>query len=432
MMSALCRPLSLPDEHFIQLHGAQRGVALLWEQELGRWPKLRPGDPRIPGVLATQVGETDRFLTVNEFDGWRLVRLLRSLRACFVDIDPPVGERVDLGLVLDALTSSRIPHPSFVVHSGRGIHLYWPIEAAPASCLPIWQRVQDEIIKALRPVGADPAARDCTRVLRLIGSINSKNGVTVQGLVLSGTVWSLDELAAEVLPEPAARPARPHTATVRDLAAASARTGKRKVTGSIYARWRHVYADLCRIGAYYAKRGGVPVGHRDTWLFLTAVSLSWFASGDALAAEVERHARECAPTLPEAQVRKIAADATDRAERAAAGEVVMWDGRPTDVRYRFKRETLWAWIGPLVPEAMIPAMRAIIPEQTRADRESERQAARDRAKEGRYKNSRRNGVMASNEERRDRARGLRTQGMSIRAIAAELGVSKSTIADWLR
>ena len=110
----------------------------------------------------------------------------------------------------------------------------------------------------------------------------------------------------------------------------------------------------------------------------------------------------------------------------------MWNGRPTDVRYRFKRETLWAWIGPLVPETMIPAMRAIIPEQTRADRESERQAARDRAKEGRYKNSRRNGVMASNEERRDRARGLRTQGMSIRAIAAELGVSKSTIADWLR
>lgn len=27
--------------------------------------------------------------------------------------------------------------------------MYWPVKAAPASCLPIWQRVQDEIIKAL-------------------------------------------------------------------------------------------------------------------------------------------------------------------------------------------------------------------------------------------------------------------------------------------
>ncbi|WP_407084172.1 helix-turn-helix domain-containing protein [Thauera humireducens] len=42
------------------------------------------------------------------------------------------------------------------------------------------------------------------------------------------------------------------------------------------------------------------------------------------------------------------------------------------------------------------------------------------------------GVRASNAAQADRARGLRAQGMSIRAIAAELGVSKSTVADWIR
>lgn len=416
--------LSLPGQHFDRIHEAQRGVTLLWEQELGRWPKIRPGDPSASGLLASQIGEVDRFITVNEFDGWRLVRLLRSLRACFVDIDPPEGEHVDLQTVLDAVSAARIPSPSFVVHSGRGLHCYWPIEATPASCLPVWQRVQDEIIKALRVVGADPSARDCTRVLRLVGSINGKNGATVRGRVLSDAVWRLDQLAAEVLPESSPRAVASRKSVVRDLSAASARTGKRKATGSIYARWRHVYADLCRIGDHYKRLGGIPVGHRDTWLFLVAVSLSWFASGDALTAEVEHHARGCAPSLPEAQVRKIAAGATDRAERAAAGEVVMWNGRPADVRYKFKCETLWAWIGPLVPDEMIPSMRAIIPEQTRADRKKERDAARHRdSNTGR-------GVRASNAAQADRARGLLAQGVSISAVARELGVSRPTIKRW--
>lgn len=304
--------LSLPAEHFDQIHGAQRGTVLLWEQELGRWPKLRPGDPSIGGRLASQVGEVDRFLTVNEFDGWRLVRLLRSLRACYVDIDARDGAQVDLDDVLDALAVAQKPAPSFVVRSGRGLHCYWPIEAAPASSLPVWQRVQDTLVDTLRPVGADPAARDCTRVLRLVGSVNSKNGRTVTGQVLSGAAWSLEELAAEVLPEPSPRPATRRTAVVRDLFAASARTGKRKATGSIYARWRLVYADLCRIGAYYAKRDGIPLGHRDTWLFLTAVALSWFASGEALAAEVEHHARVRSEPAGEAS-------AQDRCRRYRAG-----------------------------------------------------------------------------------------------------------------
>ena len=47
----------------------------------------------------------------------------------------------------------------------------------------------------LQAFGSDPSARDCTRVLRIVGSINSKNDVQVTGWVLQPCRWTLHELA---------------------------------------------------------------------------------------------------------------------------------------------------------------------------------------------------------------------------------------------
>lgn len=413
--------LSQPISHHEMLHRVAHGAVLYWEaaKDGNRWTKIDPGDPvekLIPGFS----GGADTYLTVNQFYGWRNVRLLKSLRCCYVDVDGTA----DLDLVLEALAAARMPAPSFVVFSGRGLHCYWTLQPTPSQALPVWQRIQDSLIKALSSLGADRKARDCTRVLRLVGTVNAKNGAEVRGLILTENVWTLHELADEVLGERIAKP----SAKVFDFAAAGARKGKaagRVRTGSIYDWWHLVYRDLVAIADHHWF-GGVPPGHRDQILFLMSVSLSWFAHPSVLRDEIGKTARTFTPSMTDVEIDAQMSSVISRAQDAAAGKTILWRDAQVDPRYRFKAETLREWLGDLIAPELHGQLRALAPEEVIKQRKKERDA-------GRW--SDRNtgkGYRAGNEERRATARLLQAQGRSVREIAAEVGASVSTVHGWLK
>lgn len=417
-------------EHFEQMHREAHGVVLLWEarKESKRWVKLKPEDPAVPSVLRGVEGSSDVFMSVNEFNGWRLVRLLRSLRALYVDVDG--GARLEE--VCEALREKGIPEPSFVVWSGRGLHLYWLLRPIGAHGLPLWQRVQRAVLDALLPLGADPKARDCTRVLRLVGTINSKNGETVRGLVLSGRYWLLYELAHEVLgPCVEEAPASKEEVgrveqrgKVRDLQAQAALKGRRvsrSLSGSIYERWYLVYQDLLRIARHH---GQIPLGHRDEWLFLSGVALSWFTQAEALCAELENAASTFTSGLRASEVAKVSSVLGRRAEAAGRGEKVEWCGRQVDPRYHFRRASLYKLMSPLIEDSLLGQMRAVIPDRLAA----ERKKARDQDRFQDHNTGQ--GVRMSNEDKRASARVMRAKGLSLRVIAAELDVSVGTVQRW--
>ena len=370
-------PLAHPTEHFDQLHTGAHGTVILWEKGGKRWHKLDPTDPCIPSVLSAQVGQPDRYLTVNEFHGWRLVRLLKSLRANFVDLDG----MTDIPTALDTLRDAQMPPPSAVVKSGRGLHLYWLLQPLPAKALPVWQRVQDALVAACLPIGGDPAAKDCARVLRLVGSVNSKNGEVVRGLVFDPTPWTFHHLADEVL---GYRPEKRKGDIITDFAAAKGRRGQRLHTGSVYDRWHLVYQDLLKIAEYYGM-SGVPTGHRNTWLYLSAVALSWFANPQSLSDELEQTAKKWTPGLNAGEIRSALKQTLERAAEAAAGNKRIWQNREVDPRYHFKRETLWQLMRQIIPADLAPQLRAIVSADTKAVHEVEREAKRDRVAEGRHK-----------------------------------------------
>ena len=322
-------PIETPLEHFELLHTPdQHGIAVLWERQgLGkRWHKLAPHDPHMPALLRAQIGTRDGFLTVNEFYGWRQVASLKSLRSLYVDID----RLLSLEDIADALHQAKLPWPSLIVWSGRGVHLYWLHDPMPARALPVWQRCQDTIVKALLFAGADPAAKDCARFLRMCGTLNAKNGAVVLGQVFDPTPWSFHDLCDEILgprPEPKAR--------VLDLATAKASRGERLRTGSIYDWWHLVYRDLLAIAEKHWF-GGIPQGHRDQFLFLSSVALSWFAHTDTLEDELTRRAQTWTPGLKVGEVRDAISPAIQRARRAVAGEKVLFNGQERDPRYWYK------------------------------------------------------------------------------------------------
>lgn len=349
------------------------------KQGARRWTKIHPGDP-VGKLIAGFSGGADTYLTVNEFYGWRHVRQLKSLRACYVDVDGTDN----LDEALDALRTARLPAPSFVVFSRRGMHLYWLLQPTPSTALPVWQRVQDTLIKSLASIKADPAARDCVRVLRLVGTTNAKNGQEVRGLVLADAVWTLHELADEVL---GAR--EPKRGKVHDLAAAGARKGQqsRKWTGSIYDWWHLVYKDMCAITDHHWF-GGVPKGHRDQVLFVMSVALSWFTHPDSLHDEILATAKTFTPTLEEREVVALMAPVLKRAEMAVAGERLAYNGKLYDPRYNYSAKGLRDYLGDVIPAELHNQLRALCPAEVIVARKKDRNASRDRVAEGRYKQDR--------------------------------------------
>ncbi|WP_312283670.1 helix-turn-helix domain-containing protein [Candidatus Igneacidithiobacillus taiwanensis] len=411
--------LDLPLSHYELLHEKQRGVVIHWERKAAegkRWIKIKPNDPRIPEIFRYDQGREDIFITVNEFDGWRFIRLLRSLRSLYVDLD----DYTDVYGVLDACTDAQIPTPNIIVASGKGLHLYWLLESLPPKALPVWQRCQDALIRIFRSLGSDAAAKDCTRLLRVVGTRNK--GEEVRAIVLDGHHWSLRQIAFEIL----GTEGKPR-AQVRDIRV-KRKTPDKAIQGSIYARWHLVFQDLLAISGHYGHH--IPEGYRDKWLFLIGVALSWFTHPEGIEDEIVGLAHHHTD-LEQPEIRQAMQPVLKRAQQAAEGHTIEWNGQKVDPRYRFRRQTLYDWMSDLIPPVLLPNLRAIIPNEEQKRREQARQSARNRAKEGRYATQYTlDGVTVANEEKRATARLLRAKGWTYRKIAMELGVHHRTVENW--
>ncbi len=141
----------------------------------------------------------------------RLVNLLR-LQLCFVDLDthkaaignhPPQEQARALRFFCD---SEGIPQPSLILFSGRGLHAKWLLDSPlPRQALIRWNAVQKVLVEKLDLFGADPMAKDASRVLRIENTINTKNGERVRVLDVDPgqngpNRWCFEALCRELLP----------------------------------------------------------------------------------------------------------------------------------------------------------------------------------------------------------------------------------------
>jgi hypothetical protein len=429
MAKQLALALRSPADHGDVLHpGVRHGTVLIWQRAMRRqWDKVEPKDD-LARALSGHVGEVDRFFTPNEFNRWRRVDLLRSLRSCYVDID----DFRDWPSVVEALEDQRLPAPSLIVESGRGLHFYWPHDAVPSHALPVWQAIQDRLVAALQSFGSDPRARDCTRVLRIVGSINGKNGEEVRGWILSPRAWTLHELADEVL-----GPRKTRKAEVVTLEAARSKRAAsvHQKTGT-YRLWYSRFQDLTKIADYHAfmQPRGIEPGNRDTLLFLLGTALSWFAAPDTLAEAIDRIARTYTPSFSDREVMTYTKPLMARAMAAARGETVEFKGKQRDPRYAFRTETLREWLGDLlVPELEARLAVLGVPKSSAelAACERERQRGRSRVTEGRYGTTR-SEYLAKADGRVQQAQELHKRGLSQTAIAAQLGTTQGRVSQLLK
>lgn len=427
-----------PEDHINFLHNKsladkKPGTIIAWtpKNENKKWQTFTFDEAQ--NHIPYFVKQADVYVTPNAFYGWRTIKNLHTLQALFIDIDlHDLDFSIEENLLaipalvedrLDRLVRAQIPEPNCIVYSGRGVHFYWLINPTHPNALPRWQACQRRLVDVC---GADKQSADATRVLRLVGSTNSKvENFTVKAEERHKKVFDFDWLHDQVMPFSR----QEYKDKIRDINVLRANKGLKPVrnantAGSIYARWYLVYQDLLVIIEYQValnKKGpGLPAGMRDLLLYHLANALSWFTISDALENEVAECARKFTPTLSHREALSYCSSVINRAKKTKV------EGR--EHRYRYKRETLYRDLEDLIPEELLPELRAIIPEELAKNRHKHTMEKRRRA-EGVIE---REAYLSVAQRNKVKAKLLRNGGMKYSDIASELGLSIHTVKNYFR
>lgn len=139
----------------------------------------------MPSILNLVDKTRDTWISQAEFirPNRRVVNLAR-LGLLFTDLDtyriPALAGRTADQLAASVLyfcAEGGLPAPSVLIYSGRGIQAKWLLDGTiPRQALPRWNACQRYLVDRLAHVGADPMAKDASRVLRTIETVNSKSG----------------------------------------------------------------------------------------------------------------------------------------------------------------------------------------------------------------------------------------------------------------
>lgn len=198
-----------PLNHGRCLHDAGKGLVTVARKIPGKWEQHSYPTQQLYEILPAYGGVQDAYISQNRFWGPRSVSKLAQLSALYADLDyykiPALAEMHPLGvleLAFEALEQSKVPNPSLAVATGRGLALIWRHNPVPHVVLPRWRLCQESIYMTLKSLGADSQAKDAARVLRLVGTRNSKSGTLVETIWQDpgDEVWEFDGVANEILP----------------------------------------------------------------------------------------------------------------------------------------------------------------------------------------------------------------------------------------
>jgi hypothetical protein len=423
----------------------------------------------LPGFIKEQcLGGTDQYIAQNEFSKPnRQVVNCSRLTSCCVDLDTYKLDAL-YGQPAEALADRllrqcddvSLPPPSIVVYSGRGLQAKWLLERpTPRSALPRWQALQAELGRRLLPMGADLRALDASRVLRLVGSVNSRSGHVVRPVHLQRVptfgstigsrgvaVYPFDSFFDDVMPW-----ARQELTELRSRYEALANEFTRqhplppegyKPTGSLQSvdsgrlssarriipselAWARL-ADLRKLAELRHGIGGLPSGQRNLFVFLGACFLASALVTPRFRTEVQELAKEFAPSWSQRELADCIHSVHRRLEAASRGLAVDIHGQRLDTRYRFKNSTLVEWLG--ITSSEMPHMKAILS----VDEARERDRVRKQAERRSSGSMPRETYLQAGADKAAAARALQADGRSLTQIAETLGISRTSASRYCR
>ena len=406
---------------FFQHEGADGYITLAKKGRNGRFFQRNYKPQELAVHLSDYMGE-DVYYSQNTFyKPQRRIENIRQLRSLYVDIDcHTLGYKPEwvLGkLELEQFRQS-IPEPNMAIFSGRGIVLIWLIEPVPYKALPLWNAVQNYLLEQLKDVGGDSKAIDAARVFRLAGSINSKNGATVQVEYRHDYRYALRDIQYDYLPEltpPKERKPKP---------------GRKKKIIKLFNIYSLYHARILDITKLIELRDYDVKGYRETICFLYRYWMCCFCNDTE---EAYRQTKELNDTFTHPLQEKELRAATKSAEKAynaksdkAANELAIKQGYP-GAGYNISNAKLIKWLD-ITQDEMLHMLTIINPEEKRRrDRVKKEQERREQGI--RTDAQRRADDKKAMEEKAELLKSLITEHgeMSIRKLAEMSKITRSTV-----
>jgi hypothetical protein len=180
--------------------------------------------------------------------------------------------------------------------------------------------------------------------------------------------------------------------------------------------------------------GHLPPGQRDVWLFQVAVAMSWLDHPVKLKASIRTMARKVGGWSSKVTDSEMGA-VFRRCYDAYDGKKIEYEGNLRDPRYRFKDSTIIERLEITDSEQHQILDQFGKPYLCSDKVKAEYNAQRCREKRQKSGSVSRAEFLADSEEKRLKARLLRSEAggaLSIRAIAREMGVGKSQVAEYLK
>jgi len=374
----------------------------------------------------------------------RVVNLAR-IGLLFVDLDTyksplMVNKTVDAQIQTVHLWCADlgIPPPSLIVFSGRGLQAKWLLKGTlPRGALPRWNACQKILTTALRDIGADKAARDASRVFRLVESVHSISGETVrvvdvQGSQSSPVLYDFDTLADQLLPF-----TRHELQELREQR--KIRDAKRKLrlienprSDAVIARFRgfngrslawHRCEDLRTLGQI---RGGWLDGNSGEssrtlalhWQ-LNFLALSGAINGSTFHLEARELAKQIDPdwSFADDELTTLRAKAIQYGQ----GQKIEFNGRSWPALYTPKNQTLIDLFS--ISDSEQRQLKTIISKEEATRRNTQRERAKRRAAGVQERSQ----YLEPAKQRQAQIRELKAQGIAVAEIARRLEVSRVTV-----
>lgn len=232
--------------------------------------------------LSINLNDKDVYISQNTFNNRsrRLIHL-KELKALYIDID---CYKVNLSkeavkYFMEQDLYGQIPVPNMLVDSGRGLYYIIFLENTGAEELPKWQLVERYLYEKLKSLGADNKALDATRVLRVVGSTNSKNNELVKVIDTYDYQYTLDEIIENYIPEVIEdRKEKQKPKGVR-------KKGRKKKFVSLFTLYNLYYTRFNDIKKLVEIRNYEMTGYREITLFLIRYFLNIYHGDDDLVME---------------------------------------------------------------------------------------------------------------------------------------------------
>ncbi|WP_241693304.1 replication protein [Pseudomonas syringae] len=397
----------------------------------------------MPTILNLVDKTRDTWMSQAEFirPNRRVVNLSR-IGLLFADLDtyriPALAGRDPEKLAASVLyfcNEAGVPAPSLLIYSGRGIQAKWLLEGTiPRQALPRWNACQRYLVDRLAHIGADPMAKDASRVLRTVETVNSKSGevcrvVHVQSDKHGQPVrYNFEHMAEALLPtarwtieqQRQEQSQRRATKKLFLLVPGGKADNLRGFSGRQLA-WDRL-EDLRRLAEL---RGGVVEGQRMQHLFwrLNFLLLSGATNSKQMYHEAAALARELDPQWNSRS--KELMTLFSKAKAYEAGEKVTFGGKEHPPLYTPRNDTLINLFR-ITPEEQ-QQLKTIVSHAEAAGRHRRREEGRRRAagavdRETYLETA--NGKLA-------KAQALRAEGLSVRAIAKRMGVSVMAVSRYI-